>query len=85
MMEVSPPLSVPDVVTLFLEGLRKRSKYAVGTQSYQPAGQVVLLERGDLVRLAVDHTGQTLTTSLWCSGKAGPDWARLGQTITVNN
>ena len=72
-MEVFPPLSVPDVVTLFLEGLRKRSKYAVGTKSYQPAGQACLLERGDLVRLGVDHTGDTLTTSRWCSGKAGPD------------
>ena len=69
------------MVTLFLEGLRKRSKYAVGTKSYQPAGQAGLLERGDLVRLGVDHTGDSLITSRWCSGKAGPDQTRL-QTPT---
>ena len=51
------------MVTLFLEGLRKRSKYVVGTGSYQS-----LLEKGDLVRLAPDHTGDTLTSSGWCSG-----------------
>ena len=61
------------MVSLFLEGLRQRSKYAVATESYQPAGEARLLERGDLVRLGVDHTGETLTTSMWCSGKAGPD------------
>ena len=61
------------MVTLFLEGLRKRSKYAVGTKSYQPAGQTGVLERGDLVRLAGDHTGDTLMTSQWCSGKARPE------------
>ena len=70
------------MVTLFLEGLRKRSKYAVGTAPYQPAGQAVLLERGDLVRLGVEHTGDTLTTSLWCSGKARHDHHQSPQTPT---
>ena len=60
------------MVSLFLEGLRQRSKYAVATEPYQPAGQARLLERGDLVRLAGDQTGHTLTSSLWCSGKARP-------------
>ena len=61
-------LVLTDVVTLFLEGLRARSKYVVGTRPYQPAGQQPLLERGDLVRLAPDHNGETLTSSMWCSG-----------------
>ena len=64
------------MVNLFLEGLRSRSKYAVATKPYQPAGQAVLLERGDLVRLGVEQTGETLTTSLWCSGRTRPDQAR---------
>ena len=41
------------------------------------AGQAAALQRGDLVRLGLDSTGDTLTRTGWCSGQWTPDTCRV--------
>ena len=60
---------ITDVVQFFLAGLRDRSKYVVATKAYTPAGgERAALEKGDLVHLSSDCTGETLTRTRWCTG-----------------
>ena len=56
---------IRDVVDFFLAGLKARSKYAVGTENYSPAGgEGGGMKKGDLVRMAYDQTGDSLLRSL---------------------
>ena len=41
------------------------------------AGQAAALQRGDLVRLGLDSTGDTLTRTGWCSGQWTLDTCRV--------
>ena len=55
--------SIIDVVEFFLEGLKKRSKYAVCTKPYQS-----VLKKGDLVKFGQESTGESLQRTMWCFG-----------------
>ena len=53
-----------DVVEFFLDGLKKRSQYAVCIKPYQ-----AILNKGDLVKMGPESTGDTLLKTMWCYGQ----------------
>ncbi|CAG0892124.1 unnamed protein product [Darwinula stevensoni] len=62
---------IRDLVVYFLEGLKKRSQYLIALQDYKPSGegsQILLLEKGDMIVLDEDSTGETLQSNGWAMG-----------------
>ena len=55
----------------FLDGLKKRSPYAVCVKPYQ-----AVLNKGDLVKMGAESTGETLQKTMWCYGQL--NWGFLG-------
>lgn len=62
---------IRDLVTYFLEGLKKRSRYVIGLQDYKaPEGSSFLnFNQGDLIDLEDDNTGEMVLNSGWCVGR----------------
>ena len=47
-----------------MDGLKKRSQYAVCVKPYQ-----AVLNKGDLVKMGAESTGETLQKTMWCYGQ----------------
>ncbi|CAG5130121.1 unnamed protein product, partial [Candidula unifasciata] len=62
---------IQDLVTTFLEGLKKRSKYVIAVQDYKPPDKTsfLALKKGDLIVIDSTSSGETVLTSGWCSGE----------------
>ena len=62
---------IRDLVQFFLEGLKKRSMYAVALQDYKGEGSTYLqLSKGDLVVLDPESRGEAVLSGSWCSGRS---------------
>ncbi|KAK4018475.1 hypothetical protein OUZ56_000526 [Daphnia magna] len=62
---------IRDLVQFFLEGLKKRSMYAVALQDYKEDGANYLqLSKGDLVVLDPSSRGEAVLSGSWCSGRS---------------
>ena len=61
---VTSPCMIVDVVEFFLDGLKKRSQYAVCIKPYQ-----AILSKGDLVKMGAESTGESLQKTMWCYGQ----------------
>ncbi|XP_046447605.1 myosin-VIIa-like isoform X1 [Daphnia pulex] len=62
---------IRDLVQFFLEGLKKRSMYAVALQDYKDEGATYLqLSKGDLVVLDPNSRGEAVLSGSWCSGRS---------------
>lgn len=62
---------IRDLVQFFLEGLKKRSMYAVALQDYKEDGANYLqLSKGDLVVLDPSSRGEAILSGSWCSGRS---------------
>lgn len=62
---------IRDLVVYFLEGLKKRSKYVIALQDYKPPGDAssfLTFQKGDLIVLEEESTGETVLNSGWCVG-----------------
>eukprot|EP00117_Sycon_ciliatum_P034727 scpid4751/ scgid26450/ Myosin-VIIa; Protein crinkled len=62
---------IHQLVTHFLEGLRKRSKFVVAMLDYTSPGEgssFLSFKKGDLISLENDDDGETVMNSGWCSG-----------------
>lgn len=63
---------IRDLVVYFLEGLKKRSKYVIALQDYKAPGEgssFLTFQKGDLIVLEEDSTGETVLNSGWCVGR----------------
>lgn len=61
---------IRELVEFFLDGLKKRSKFAIALQDYNGDGPSFLnLNQGDLIFLEDGHCGETLTANNWCIGR----------------
>ncbi|XP_049856810.1 myosin-VIIa [Schistocerca gregaria] len=63
---------IRDLVVYFLEGLKKRSKYVISLQDYKAPGEgssFLTFQKGDLIILEDDSTGETVMNSGWCVGR----------------
>lgn len=47
-----------------MDGLKKRSQYAVCIKPYQ-----TVLNKGDLVKMGAENTGESLQKTMWCYGQ----------------
>lgn len=62
---------IRDLVVYFLEGLKKRSKFVIALQDYKPPGEAssfLNFQKGDLIVLEDESTGETVLNSGWCIG-----------------
>lgn len=62
---------IRDLVVYFLEGLKKRSKYVIALQDYKAPGEgtsFLTFQKGDLIVLEDESTGETVLNSGWCVG-----------------
>lgn len=62
---------IRDLVVYFLEGLKKRSKYVIALQDYKAPGEgssFLTFQKGDLIILEEESTGETVLNSGWCVG-----------------
>lgn len=62
---------IRDLVVYFLEGLKKRSKYVIALQDYKAPGEgssFLTFQKGDLIILEDESTGETVLNSGWCIG-----------------
>ncbi|KOC63304.1 Unconventional myosin-VIIb, partial [Habropoda laboriosa] len=62
---------IRDLVVYFLEGLKKRSKYVIALQDYKAPGEgssFLSFQKGDLIILEDESTGETVLNSGWCIG-----------------
>ncbi|KOX78782.1 Myosin-VIIa [Melipona quadrifasciata] len=62
---------IRDLVVYFLEGLKKRSKYVIALQDYKAPGEgssFLTFQKGDLIILEDESTGETVLNSGWCVG-----------------
>lgn len=56
----------------FTVGLKKRSKYVIALQDYKSPGEgssFLTFQKGDLIVLEEDSTGETVLNSGWCVGR----------------
>ncbi|XP_014247796.1 myosin-VIIa isoform X2 [Cimex lectularius] len=63
---------IRDLVVYFLEGLKKRSSYVIALQDYKSPGEgssFLTFQKGDLITLEDDATGETVMNSGWCVGR----------------
>lgn len=63
---------IRDLVVYFLEGLKKRSSYVIALQDYKSPGEgssFLTFQKGDLIVLDDDSTGETVMNSGWCVGR----------------
>ncbi|XP_025836216.1 myosin-VIIa isoform X1 [Agrilus planipennis] len=63
---------IRDLVVYFLEGLKKRSKFVIALQNYKAPGEgssFLTFQKGDLIILEEDSTGETVLNSGWCVGR----------------
>ncbi|EEB17358.1 myosin VII, putative [Pediculus humanus corporis] len=63
---------IRDLVVYFLEGLKKRSKFVIALQDYRAPGEsssFLSFERGDLIILEDESTGEAVMNSGWCVGR----------------
>ncbi|XP_063242244.1 myosin-VIIa [Bacillus rossius redtenbacheri] len=63
---------IRDLVVYFLEGLKKRSKFVIALQDYKAPGEgssFLTFQKGDLIVLEDDSTGETVMNSGWCVGR----------------
>lgn len=54
-----------------MEGLKKRSKYVIALQDYKAPGEgssFLTFQKGDLIILEEESTGETVLNSGWCVG-----------------
>lgn len=61
---------IRELISFFLDGLKKRSRYVVAAQDYQPTSETtsfLSLKKGDLILLE-KSTGEKVMTSGWCRG-----------------
>lgn len=62
---------IRDLVVYFLEGLKKRSKFVIALQDYKSPGEAssfLNFQKGDLIVLEDESTGETVLNSGWCIG-----------------
>lgn len=62
---------IRDLVVYFLEGLKKRSKHVIAVQDYKAPGEgssFLNFQKGDLIILEDDNTGESVLSSAWCVG-----------------
>lgn len=62
---------IRDLVVYFLEGLKKRSKYAIALQDYKGANEnssFLTFQKGDLITLEDDGGDESVYNSGWCVG-----------------
>uniref|UniRef100_A0A348G641 Myosin VIIa n=1 Tax=Odontomachus monticola TaxID=613454 RepID=A0A348G641_ODOMO len=62
---------IRDLVVYFLEGLKKRSKFVIALQDYKAPGEgssFLTFQKGDLIVLEDESTGETVLNSGWCVG-----------------
>lgn len=62
---------IRDLVVYFLEGLKKRSTFVIAVQDYKAPGEgttFLNFQKGDLIILEDESTGETVMTSGWCVG-----------------
>ncbi|XP_076283183.1 unconventional myosin-VIIa ck isoform X2 [Lasioglossum baleicum] len=62
---------IRDLVVYFLEGLKKRSKFVIALQDYKAPGEsssFLSFQKGDLIVLEEESTGETVLNSGWCVG-----------------
>ena len=62
---------IRDLVVYFLEGLKKRSKFVIALQDYKAPGEgssFLNFQKGDLITLEDESTGETVLNSGWCVG-----------------
>jgi len=62
---------IRDLVVYFLEGLKKRSKFVIALQDYKAPGEgssFLTFQKGDLIILEDESTGETVLNSGWCVG-----------------
>lgn len=63
---------IRDLVVYFLEGLKKRSKYAIALQDYKATGEnttFLNFQKGDLISLEDDGSSdENVYNSGWCVG-----------------
>uniref|UniRef100_A0A0A9Z3B2 Myosin-VIIa n=2 Tax=Lygus hesperus TaxID=30085 RepID=A0A0A9Z3B2_LYGHE len=63
---------IRDLVVYFLEGLKKRSTYVIALQDYKSPGEgtsFLSFQKGDLILLEEESTGETVMNSGWCIGR----------------
>ncbi|BES88965.1 Myosin-VIIa [Nesidiocoris tenuis] len=63
---------IRDLVVYFLEGLKKRSTYVIALQDYKSPGEntsFLSFQKGDLILLEEESTGETVMNSGWCVGR----------------
>ncbi|KAK9510245.1 hypothetical protein O3M35_005070 [Rhynocoris fuscipes] len=63
---------IRDLVVYFLEGLKKRSSYVIALQDYKSAGEgssFLSFQKGDLIVLEDESSGETVMNSGWCVGR----------------
>ncbi|BFZ06054.1 hypothetical protein BsWGS_09093 [Bradybaena similaris] len=62
---------IQDLVTTFLDGLRKRSMYVIAIQDYKPPDKAsfLALKKGDLIVIDSSSSGETVLNSGWCKGE----------------
>ncbi|XP_075211513.1 unconventional myosin-VIIa ck [Lycorma delicatula] len=63
---------IRDLVVYFLEGLKKRSSFVIALQDYKAPGEgssFLTFQRGDLIILEDESTGETVMNSGWCVGR----------------
>ncbi|GBP20574.1 Myosin-VIIa [Eumeta japonica] len=63
---------IRDLVVYFLEGLKKRSKFVIALQDYKAPGEgssFLTFQKGDLIVLEEDSTGETVLNNGWCVGR----------------
>lgn len=56
----------------FILGLKKRSKFVIALQDYKSPGEgssFLTFQKGDLIILEEDSTGETVLNSGWCVGR----------------
>ncbi|XP_051159362.1 myosin-VIIa [Leptopilina boulardi] len=62
---------IRDLVVYFLEGLKKRSKFVIALQDCKAPGEgssFLNFQKGDLITLEDENTGETVLNSGWCIG-----------------
>ncbi|XP_065887692.1 unconventional myosin-VIIa-like [Dysidea avara] len=62
---------IKDLVTAFLDGLRKRSKYVIAMMDYQSPGEgssFLSFQKGDLIQLESED-GEDIMSTGWCFGE----------------
>lgn len=62
---------IRDLVVYFLEGLKKRSKYAIALQDYKGASEnssFLTFQKGDLITLEDENSDENVYNSGWCVG-----------------